>query len=941
MINKKALLTFGTVCVLLFSSLGVFTGGALDSLSGDAQYKNTIFKDLDFSSVMAESIPSAIEVSDADSFYALIATPLAIHYSESGEQSVVPLYVKDLDNPSDPVLRAEEQIGLPVDFVISDAFSAKDWSLSIAELFWVESDAVLLVEESFEGYALAVAAAPIASYLSIPIIVTDVVDSDVEDVLEDLGVETVLSCGFLSPSGYDVVPLTDAGMIANEVIDLVEARFGNAVNYVTLTNPLDTVHPEILDSISENFEGEVASISVLPTQLSNMVLKGAMTAHSFVVPSDYKYAKITFELENLDKQYVDNVGDRLSFMLYDPDGTRIAFDGTHGGISVRDEDGNLENDCLKFSICMYDKTGEYSLNVFANYFAIKNGHYQLSVTVEKLDSLIVPLMDDLSSFAPYYTAYHNGVVLAKSDFAFAADDDVLSGGETCPGVSQAGANYPLIKPANDFTANIHGQLNDLFYEITDIDEGNVIELREFCIDNPFYISIAADPTMVPMYFYYNPDGEVESPGADFLGYALPSDFIYATVDPDPADMENDTETYWPYMENIIARTTGRNAQDLSALIARTIFYDEIIAGLGDWKDRAVIQTGCGLEFQNLPIMTRLSQLIYSGRGEPTKFFTGESTFINLRLEDMASTGYDLSESTFALASQREGFSKEDLALIKKSGLLNRLLFPSFLISLLNGEDQVVGGQKQMDSNLIFTFAHGSFNLFEHGDVFIDSRGFPGLTWISRYYPTVRSSLSCKGSYELRAVDDMEYGPSVIFVESCITARTDGLEADNVLSQAFIHAGVNAYIGATRVTADPGYLEPRPLPGGWGLGILGLMNASWNLAVKGEYPQTHFGAVIAEDFIDDLVQNDSSTGLALRNAKNKFLPKDANSTFLWTPPLSLALTGNPIVDQEINQLRSPQPVNERTRTLDKKYVCLHEFTLYGDPAFNPYQSVNNG
>lgn len=941
MINKKALLTFGTVCILLLSSLGVFTGGAVDSLSGESQYKNRLFKDFDFSSVMAESVPSAIEVSDSNPFYALIATPLAIHYSESGEQSVVPLYVKDLDNPSGPVLRAEEEIGFPVDFVISDAFSPKQWSLSIAELFWVESDAVLLVEDSFEGYSLAVAATPLASYLSIPVIVTDDVDIDVEEVLDSLGVETILSCGSLSVSSYEVVDLSDAEMIASEVIDLVDSRFGSQVNYVTLTNPLDTIQPEVLDSVTEEFSGEVGSISMIPTQLFNMVLKGAMSDHTFVVPSDYKYAKLTFDLENLDADYVDNVGDRLSFMLYDPEGTRIAFDGTHGGISVRDEEGNLLEDRLTFSICMYDKPGEYSLSVFANYFAVKTGQYDLTVTVEKLDSLYVPLMDGLSSFAPYYTSYHQGVVYAKSDFAFAADDGILSGGETCPGVSQAGVNYPLIEPANEFTKEIHEQLHDLFYEITDIDEGDVVQLREFCIDNPFYISIAADPTMVPMYFYYNPDGEMESPGADFLGYALPSDFIYATVDPDPADMENDTQTFWPYMENIVARTTGRNAQDLSALIARTIYYDILIEGSGDWKHRALVQTGCGLEFQNLPIMTKLSQLIYSGRGEPTKFFTGESTFINLRLEQMTSTGYDLSESTFALASQREGFSREDLSLIKKSGLLNRLLFPSLLLTIFNGEDKVVGGQKQMDSNLIFTFAHGSFNLYEHGDVFIDSRGFPGLTWISRYYPTVRSSLSCKGTFEVRAVDDMEYGPSVIFVLSCITGRTDGLDADNVLSQAYIHAGVNAYIGATRVTADPGYLEPRPLPGGWGFGILGLMNASWNLAVKGEYPQTHFGSVIAEDFIDDLIQNDSSTGLALRNAKNKFLPKDANSTFLWTPPLSLALTGNPIIDQEIDQLRSPQPVNERTRTLDKKYVCLHEFTLYGDPAFNPYQSVNNG
>lgn len=28
-------------------------------------------------------------------------------------------------------------------------------------------------------------------------------------------------------------------------------------------------------------------------------------------------------------------------------------------------------------------------------------------------------------------------------------------------------------------------------------------------------------------------------------------------------------------------------------------------------------------------------------------------------------------------------------------------------------------------------------------------------------------------------------------------------------------------------------------------------------------------------------------------------------------------------------------------LDKKYVALHEFALYAEPAFNPYQPCNEG
>ena len=263
------------------------------------------------------------------------------------------------------------------------------------------------------------------------------------------------------------------------------------------------------------------------------------------------------------------------------------------------------------------------------------------------------------------------------------------------------------------------------------------------------------------------------------------------------------------------------------------------------------------------------------------------------------------------------------------------------IHFLSSDIKVTGGDDQLNSNIIFTFAHGSYNLYEHGDVFIDSRGFPFVTAISRVYPTVRSGLSSKGSFDIRSIENMEYGPSVIFVLSCITGRTDGIPGENVLSQAYLHAGANVYIGATRVTADPGYLEPRPLPGGWGIGILGLTKAILDLKLRNKYPDLHFGTVIAEDFILELTDNNTDVGLALRNAKNIFLEKDANSTFLWTPPLSLS-TGISFIDEEFfNSIPTGIFGNDRTRALDKKYVALHEFTIYGDPAFNPYQPVNEG
>jgi len=932
--GEKILFSITTLMLLVMTSFNVVA---------TINETNNQSSKIDVASIISADLPSAIAVSDTNPFYALIATPLAVHYDEYGVKEVIPLYVKNFDDPSKAVERAEEQIGIEVDFVITDIYTPKEISLTIAEMFWTQSNTALVIKNDESGYELGMVATPLSSYLSIPVIVTDDIDSDVMTVLDNLGVTNLYICGDLFSGSYNLIELDSVETIIDECIQKISDIFGETVNYITLANPLDVSPPNILDSVEYSFENTVASGISLPTQTISSFINDVYSLHEFEIPADYKYAKVSVDLINLNSENAQSLGDRVSILLNSPEphNRRYLFSSTAGGLPTRDTNGDILTDQLHYEIVIYDEPGLYNVQVYAQWFALRKGSYSVDVTVEKLDSPIVPLMDKLSSMSAYLTAYHKGIILAKPEFAFAADDHIIYNGTTCPGVTQPGTNPNLIMPSNNHTMEIHDEILDYLGQLAEIPVENLEELRNHYAENPLYIAITADPTMVPMYFYYNPDGDPNNEDGYMMGFCVPSDFMYADIDPNPNDHENDTYTYWPFQENIVGRVSGRDVQDCSALIARTFFYDNIIDDLGEWKNNALVQTGCGLEFQNLPIATRLSHLLYQGRGEPTKAPTGESTFINLKLtESMATGGYDV-KNTFFLQSQREGFSIEDLDKIKNSGLLNKFLFPKNFIHFLNSNEKVTGGSDHLDSNIIFTFAHGSFYLFEHGDVFIDSRGFPIVTMMSRIYPTVRSGLSSKGSFDIRSVDNMKYGPSVIFVESCITGRTDGIDADNVLSQAFIHAGVNTYIGASRVTADPGYLEPRPLPGGWGIGILGLLKAIIDLKIKGEYPDLHFGAVIAEDFILDLTVNDTDTGLALRNAKNKYLDKDANATFLWTPPLTLS-TGCSYLDQEyLNSIPTGLLNNDRTRVLDKKYVALHEFNIYGDPAFNPHQPVNEG
>jgi len=844
---------------------------------------------------------TAVIASKENPFYALMATPVALYYDT--EMRVKPLLVEDIDNPSTAVQRFKEFYGLSGAIVLEgeDVINA---SIDLATQIWTHSPEAIIVKNDFEGYSLGVALSPLASYRGIPILVANNL-SEILPTLELLGVQKTYVCGDMEGYG-DVVAFDTAEEIREFMIDVVNHRFGR-VNYIVMTNPLDTRKPRVLDSVTYHFQNTISSVAILPAQSMYVSLQaligGPITGtHEFDIP-DYQYARVKVDLVNLDSENVKELGDGIFFMVVSPEGTTYAYTATGAGIPVVDGSGDIVEDRVHYEFIVCNEPGTYTANVIGRWFADVKGSYDLTITVEEIDTPVDPLMENLSSLAGYLAAYRQGIVFSSTEFAYA-------GGE---GMSQPGDNPDLRAECNAHVMDIHAELNELLTDMADL-PNDLHAVWEHYREHPVYIGILADPTMIPMYYYKNPDDGY------IMGWGVPGDFMYANVDPDPEDTENDTYTYYPTEENAVGRITGYDAEECSALLARTFFYDEVIDDLGEWKQNATVQTGCGLEFQWIPILTGIANMLYEGRGEPTKWPSGESFLINLRLcNDLERNWYTV-KRTHLVASQREGF--EDLRQYGR----RYLPFPRFY-ERLSG-DNVKGGEYQQESSIIFTFNHGFYYLYESGDILLDARGFPPFTTISRFYP-MGSGLSSKGTYDVRNVHNMEFGPSVVYIESCIVGRTDGLQPENCLSQAYLHAGVNAFVAASRVTADPGYLEPGLIFDGFG--AWGFINATRNLRRNGEYPNPHFGAVIAEDFILDIIENDTTTGMALRNAKNVYLQKDANSTFLWTPPL--ISTGFPPVDTMIYESISPH--FEYGKYLDKKYHCLHEFNLYGDPAFNPW------
>ena len=137
--NDKLVVVLGVI-ILVLASIGVFYWApvSIEQEEADAD---------DFKHVTGsfKKVPNAIVVADTDPFYPLIATPIACHYDSNGEQMVIPLLVKNMDDPSSGVLRIKDQVGYLGVIVIDGNSDAKATSIDMAETYWDTSEAALII----------------------------------------------------------------------------------------------------------------------------------------------------------------------------------------------------------------------------------------------------------------------------------------------------------------------------------------------------------------------------------------------------------------------------------------------------------------------------------------------------------------------------------------------------------------------------------------------------------------------------------------------------------------------------------------------------------------------------------------------------------------------------------------------------------------------------
>lgn len=757
-----------------------------------------------------------VVIASADNpFYALIATPLAAYY-EGGSLKKVPLLVSNEGNtyphihtvpsinteptaytdigpvirflqvyqPSGAIMIGMDKISAKGSIVQAGQTTPVDYSLAatqaftgdlteiavrVAETYWSNTEAIILVESNERGYAEAVNAVAIASYLNVPVVPVGEVNATTADRLSKLGIKYTITCGDIQISAENAKKLgkmlkfPDVMSIANGVLSLAP-KTETDLPYVVMANPLDTYVPKVLAESTIDTSGTLTDRGVGNTApYPGMPETGASVPFDFVIPQDYKYANVIVNITadltptpaaatpfNADfynarfliwvYKITEDESENLAFMA-----NAVCYD------YVRDASGKptaiwmyvefeIVNQPGKYKIAVgplvgtgmpIDPTGTLTTIPFAG-----------SVTIQKLESPTYPLMPGLSSLAPYLAAIHKGVVLAKPDFALQ-----VAGLGGCVDCGEPSADVDAMTTANKKTMAVHAEFVKLLGNIYGTDDPQKLNdmLNEDLTKAP-YLAILADTNMVPMHYYTGGVGTGTGEG----GQGQPGDLIYSTVNPDLANYDPEDPNSALYdtggdvmtSEVAVGRLTGWDVQDVSALIARSNFYDRYLTNY-----KGPLNQMGGKDPAN-----GFGSVAWNGLGSMVPVEAALPTALAL----------DLAET-------RAGFNTVAVMKAEKTG-------------------KDITAIQWESSNFIWMVVHGFWYHFVPDSVVGAVSG-----------PT--------NPYAAKHVKYMTMGPSVMFIVSCITARIDGLQPYNTISQAFMHAGVNTYIGGTR--SMWGTLAPMP------------------------------------------------------------------------------------------------------------------------------------
>ena len=830
---------------------------------------------LNSKSTRAATDPGAVVVALDHPYHVLAATPVALYY-EGADKHVAPLLVAGLDpntgdeGTSKSVTRFLEAyspsdiLGVgptPQDITVSSAVASNDSeevSLELATTYWKASDGAILVKPDITGYGLGVNAVPLACYLDIPVIVTEKEGKNVDSVLRYLGVKYTLICGDL-PGYGKIWPLPNKeeaqAVLATGYPDatgtmksIIKDRVALNASYIALANPMDIVTPNVVAQFQQNFTGTVTSSDTGSTSFPT----SAADAPTFymTIPDDYKYARVIVDSTL-------NCVDPTNFGTAESHGERsyvyFGMDNDKDGVMVGDTDS--QGDTLQFMVpslaYKYIDSGSGVLGVGHADYPVYNSTGEKCVQIKAtLDYKVVTdsaipgpgvIRDALQSTAPFTIT----VTVQKLD---SYNYPRLVGGSSLApylaafrgGLVQAGTNYgihdaEMVALENSGDPGVNSAL------WTDINKQTVQVKTD--LNNLLGKMAGIDGTdwsaLAEHYGAFDPASPM------FLGIIADANMVPDYFYPTAGQIEGEAQGFG------VASDNGYSDIDLDTENAPL----DLSGDPPDYELAVGRMTGWDIQ--------------------DTSALLARTFFYNDIIDTFQGQGSTAwKDSSISMHGDKVPVGAAQTVVDKIGTAMNQAGFSADLNHNFARSDSKLTGPIYEQSNFIFECSHGFYYWF---------------------VPPGYKGTGCGGGFHVANVRDMNFGPGILYASSCVTGKIDGIPLYNALSQAFIHSGLNAYVGASRLSW--GTFAPIPNAG------------------SGEA----FGDYLALLYYGHL------TGYIYNKAGG----------------LQSEGVGDLTVGAALMKAKTDYSASEGSDNQGSGDDTLEEFNLHGDPAFNPYEPNHSG
>lgn len=519
-------------------------------------------------------IEDVVIIPDSNPFFGIIGTYIACWYDRiSNSTGLIPLLIQNngtfnthhakfleqylkIKNKTILVLGEHLQTSYNTTEILGNLPSV---AINVAKHVFMKAPNVIIVPfDTNDAYILSLIVSPLASYLNIPILIYDNNEVELQTVCNLFNTTHAYVIGDiqLALSNVTISILKTKEAIQNTVLTIIKKQF-TEINYITMTNPSDIIPPYINSFDETKITDHIRNIKLTILSKEINIIGTGIKQYNISIPTGINRVKIHGNIirkNRLDK--INPINPILYMYLYDPQDNIVTYSN-----SFAYEIGETYLDTLTCNA-----SGNYSLIIKA-YNGIKGGYFsqrglsivktdiEIIINISELQKPHMPLIPKLSIIAPYLTSAHGGIIIADPDFNLMSDNYTIiaNGSGTGPWYNENLHNFTNQK-VNYTIKQLENTLSFLDYH----------NLLEGYLNGPAWIAILGDTNMIPMY-YYGPSQQ----GLPEKG--LPSDNPYSLD--------------WNLS---VGRVIGWNVQDVSLLVSRTLFYQNICGEptkSKDWHNR--------------------------------------------------------------------------------------------------------------------------------------------------------------------------------------------------------------------------------------------------------------------------------------------------------------------------------------------------------------------